>query len=388
MSDRSRASEQVTYSAAQLRKRILGGEVEESHAHAGLVPDDDARELLNTLATAFDPAQHAGLDAVEESELFQTVLRNETTDTLTDAVTAGNVSQMQYAVGMVNHEKDAESGSYRRWLHSTLVSEATVLFVTGGMNSGKTDWGHAAADEWHMVTRGRILTNLESAAERNEHVEFVSSYEEVETLFKESTDDFYLFIDETGQGLTGVGSDQQKANALAALLKLVRKGDAPPGTKRCITFAGQTIMDLSRDLRRLVAQTGAFVHKPSKKRLEVYGDELVDATEIQKAKPKTTFTGIKKSRITFDTTEEPGFDMSGAVEDSTGDGGLSERQKDIRTAIRAVANQGLDYRGAAGLTDYRKDWVGDRYREWRDHGEHVEIAGIDPSNFDSDELER
>ena len=238
-----------------------------------------------------------------------------------------------------------------------------------------------------MVTRGRVVTNVESAADRNDHVEHVNGFEEVETLFKESTDDFFVAIDETGQGLTGVGSDQQKANALAALLKLVRKGDAPPGTKRCICFIGQTVTDLSRDLRRLVAQTGAFVHKPAKKRLEVCGDELVDATEIQKAKPGTIFSGIKKTRLNFDTTEEPVLDMSGAVDDENTDDGRTERQKDIRTAIRAVANQGLDYRSAAGLTDYKKDWVGDRFREWRDHGEHAEIAGIEPSEFDSDELQ-
>ena len=394
MSDRSSASEQVTYSAAQLRGDVLEGAVEEAHPHAGLVPDADARELLNTLATAFDPDAHAGLDSVEESELYQTVLRNEATDTLTDAVEAGNVSQMQYAVGMVNHEKDAESGSYRRWLHSTLVSEASVLFVTGGMGAGKTDWAFSGADEWHMVTRGRIVTNVESAAKKNDHVEYVGTYEEVETLFKESTDDFYLLIDETGQGLTGVGGDQQKAQALARLLKLVRKGNAPAGTKRCICFIGQTVTDLSRDLRRLVAQTGAFVHKPAKKRLEVYGDELVDATEIQQAKPQTTFNGIKKSRLRFSTTEEPVFDMSGAIEDSDTDTdeGFSERQISIRDAVRGVAIHDKSYREIAnpeeGDFPYRKDWVGDRFREWRDQGMHAEIAGIEPSDFDSDTLDR
>ncbi|AQL43939.1 hypothetical protein BV210_15055 [Halorientalis sp. IM1011] len=334
------------------------GAVEESHPHAGMAPDADPRELLNTLATAFDPNAHPGLDSVEDSELYQTILRNEATDALTDAVEAGNVSQMQYAVGMVNHEKDAESGSYRRWLHSTLLSEASVLFVTGGMGSGKTDWGLSGADEWHMVTRGRIVTNVESAAKKNEHVEFASSYEEVETLFKESTDDFYLLIDETGQGLTGVGSDQQKANALARLLKLVRKGNAPAGTKRCICFIGQTVTDLSRDLRRLVAQTGAFVHKPGKKRLEVYGDELVDATEIQKAKPKTTFNGIKKSRLRFSTTEEPVFDMSGAVSDGESTESPEDVRKDekVRQAQR-LRDKGMSGTEVADIVGMSKTWV-------------------------------
>jgi hypothetical protein len=356
MSDRSTASEQVTYSAAQLRKRVLEGAVEESHPHAGLVPDADARELLNTLATEFEPSKFTGLSSVADSELYQTILRNEATDTLTDAVSAGNVSQMQYAVGMVNHDKDAEDGSYRRWLHSTLISEATVLFVTGGMGSGKTDWGLNAADEWHMVTRGRIVTNVESAADRNSHVEYSDSFEALETLFKESRDDFFAVVDETGQGLTGVGTDQQKAQALARLLKLVRKGDAPEGTKRAICFIGQTVRDLSRDLRRLVAQTGAFVHKPSKKKLEVYGQELVDR-EIQSAKPTTTYTGIKKSRLRFKSTEEPTFDMSGAI-----GSGESESPDDARKDEKIRQAQRLREKGMSGteiadIVGMSKTWV-------------------------------
>ncbi|MFD1585506.1 hypothetical protein ACFR9U_00810 [Halorientalis brevis] len=356
MTDR-KASEQVTYAAAQLRKHVSEGAINEAHAHAGMVPNPDARELLNSLATAFDPAAHSGLDSVEDSELYQTILRNKATDALTDAVEAGNVSQMQYAVGMVNHDKDAESRSYRAWLHSTLISEATCLFVTGGMGAGKTDWALGAADEWHMVTRGRIVTNVESAADRNPHVEAVSSFAELETLFKESTDDFFALVDETGQGLTGVGGDQQKAQALARLLKLVRKGDAPAGTKRAVCFVGQTITDLSRDLRRLVAQTGAFVHKASKKRLEVYGQELVGNTEIQDTKPNTVYTGIKKTRLSFSTTEDPSFDMSGALDDGQdGDAETARKDEKCRQAQR-LREKGMSGTEIADIVGMSKTWV-------------------------------
>ncbi|WP_247006324.1 helix-turn-helix domain-containing protein [Halorientalis litorea] len=354
----SNDGEQTTYAAAFLRERIRSGDVDETHPHAGMVPRDGPRELLNTLATAFDSTQHTGMNDVTESELYQTILRNEGTDTLTDAVTEGNVSQMQYGIGQVDHEKDAGSGAYRAWLHPTLVSEATVMFVTGGMNAGKTDWGHGAADEWHMITRGRILSNLESAAERNDRVEHVETYEQVETLFKKSRDHFFLLVDETGQGLTGTGTDKQKADVLASLLKLVRKGDAPPGTKRCICFIGQTIKDLDKDLRRLVAQTGAFVHKPSKKKLEVYGDSLVSSSaEIQSTSPEQTFNGIPKSRITFDTTEEPTFDMSGALED-----GDSRNPDDVENEMKEQHAQRLRDEGMSGtdiaeIVGMSKTWV-------------------------------
>jgi hypothetical protein len=354
----SRDSEQTTYAAAFLRERIRSDDVSETHPHAGIVPSDESRELLNTLATAFDSSQHPELSDVSDSDLYNTVLTNEGTDTLTQAVSEGNVSQMQYGIGQVDHEKDAGSGAYRAWLHPTVISEASVMFVTGGMNAGKTDWGHGVADEWHMVTRGRILSNLESAAEQNERVEHVDTFEEVETLFKKSRDHFFLIVDETGQGLTGTGTDQQKADVLASLLKLVRKGDAPPGTKRCICFIGQTVKDLNKDLRRLVAQTGAFVHKASKKKLEVYGDSLVSTNaEIQSTNPEQTFNGIPKSRITFDTTEEPIFDMSGALED-----GESRNPDDVEDEMKEQHAQRLRDEGMSGtdiaeIVGMSKTWV-------------------------------
>jgi hypothetical protein len=382
MGDR-KASEQVTYSAAQLRKGVTEGDVKEAHPHAGMVPGSDALELLNSLATAFEPKAHPNLEAVEESELYQTILRNEATNALTEAVEAGNVSQMQYGVGMVNHDNDAQDADTRTWLRQQLATQAGVFLVTGGMGAGKTDWGLELADEFHMATRGRVATNLESAAEKNREIEHVGGYDELETLFSGCRDDVIMVLDETGQGLTGYGDDQQQARALANTLKLVRKGDAPAGTYRVIVLIGQTVRDASRDLRRLVAQTGHFFHKPRKKTVEVYGHDLIKS-EIPDAKPSKKITGVPQTRFTFDTTEGPEFDMSGALDDGGDSGELSGRDRDIRTAIRAVESQGLGYREAADLTDFGKDWVGERVREWRKNGKHVDIVGFEASKGETD----
>jgi hypothetical protein len=266
---------------------------------------------------------------------------------------------MQYNLGKVDYSDDATDPGFTTWRRRQLVSEASVFFVTGGMGSGKTDIAFDSADDWHAVTRGRIATNVESAVEQNDRVEGVYDYESAERLMKESNDDFLLIIDETGQGLTSVGSDRQKAQALAKLLKLVRKGDAPAGTKRCIIFIGQTIRDLSKDLRRLVAQTGGFWHKPSKKTLEVYGEELIEK-EVQSARPRKTVNKIHKSRITFDTTEEPAFDMSGAL----GDGEEAESAADARKAekerqAQRLRNQGMSGTKIAEVMGMSKTWVYD-----------------------------
>lgn len=353
------ASQQVTYSAAQLREGIRGGDVADAHRHAGLVPDTDARELLNFLATAFDGAAHGDLpDEIEETALYKDIVRNKATDGLTDAVEAGNVSQMQYAVGMVNHDKDASDASTRTWLQNQVVSEAFVGMVTGGMGAGKTDWALELADIWHMATRGRVATNIESAADRNPQVEFVDSYTELEALIETSKQNLLMVLDETGQGLTGYGSDAKQARALASTLKLVRKGDAPAGTKRGVILIGQTVRDASRDLRRLVSQTGAFFHKPGKKTVEVY-ENLVSG-ELDDEKPERTIKGIPKTRLDFDTTEGPAFDMTGAL----GDGDGAEDPEDARKSekiemAQRLRDQGMSGTDVADAVGMSKTWVYD-----------------------------
>ncbi|WP_335999368.1 hypothetical protein [Halorientalis halophila] len=352
------ASEQVTYSAAQLRKRVTEGTVDESHPHAGMAPDAEPRELLNTLATAFDPAAHPGLDSVEDSELYQTILRNEATDALTDAVEAGNVSQMQYAVGMVNHDKEAQDESTRTWLRRQLATEAGVFFVTGGMGAGKSDWALELADEFHMATRGQLATNIESAAEQNRPLSYINSYDALEAFFGETRDDVMMILDETGQGLSGYGSDAQQARALAKTLKLVRKGDAPAGTKRVIVLIGQTVRDASRDLRRLVAQTGRFFHKPSKKRVEVYGDDLI-GSELSDAKPERTIVGVPPTRFQFDTTEGPSFDMSGALNADEKENPEDARKDEKKRQAQRLRDNGHTTREIAEVVEMSRTWVSD-----------------------------
>lgn len=73
--------------------------------------------------------------------------------------------------------------------------------------------------------------------------------------------------------------------------------------------------------------------------------------------------------------------MDGALTDNEDDDCLTEREKDIQTAVRAVASQGLTYREASGFVEFGKDWVGDRYREWKD-GEHVNVVGFGPADIE------
>lgn len=363
-------SEQVTYAAGQLREELP--DLEEVHPHAGLVQDDAKRDLINYLTSV-----HSG--DFRETDIYQDIVRNEATDSLTDAVNAGNVSEMQFAVGMVSHDDDASEASTQAWLRNAILDEAYVGWVTGGMGSGKTDFALDRADDWHHATRGRIATNIESAAEKNDPIEFVNDFEGVESFFKESSTDVLYILDETDQSLSGKGSDQQHADALANVLKLVRKGESDANTYRGLLLIGQSIRGASKELRRLVTMNGHLYHKSSKKVVEVYDD--VVSGELSSKTPVRTLTGVKRTRFGFRSGEASEFDVSGALDVEEGDM-LDSRQKDIRTAILAVENQGLSYREAASLTEYGKDWVGDRYREWQ-QGQHTGIVGLSPNQDDA-----
>lgn len=364
------SSQQVTYSAAQLRESLP--DLEEAHPHAGLVQDTGKRRLISYLSGVCE-------GDITETDIYQDIVRNEATESLTDAVNAGNVSEMQFAVGMVNHEDDAADGSAQGWLRSAILSEAYVGWVTGGMGSGKTDFALDRADDWHHATRGQVATNIESAADRNDPIEHVADYEGVESLFKEASGDVLYILDETDQRLSGKGADSQYADALADTLKLIRKGTAPAGTRRAILLIGQTIRGASKELRRLVTTNGHLYHKVSKRKVEVYDDVVTG--ELSSKSPERVIRGVQPTRFGFDTGEESSFDMSGALDDDDGDDGLTERQKDIRTAVRAVARQDMTYREAATLTDYAKDWVGERVREWED-GDHTELVGFSPAEIE------
>lgn len=361
--------EQVTYAAAQVRDALP--DLEEAHDHAGLVQDSGKRSLISYLSTVHD-------GDISETEVYQDIVRTEATDSLTDAVSEGNVSQMQYAVGMVNHEENRQA-SGQAWMRDAILSEAYVGWVTGGMGSGKTDFALDRADDWHHATRGRIATNIQSAADRNGPIKYAASFEEVETFFEEASGAALYLLDETDQELSGKGANTQKAERIADALKLIRKGDGSAGSYRGILLIGQTIRGASKELRRLVTSNGHLYHKPSKKRVEIYDDVVTG--ELSSKTPERVITGVKATRFDFNSGEASEFDMSGAP-DSDGDDELTPREEAIKTAVRAVVRQGMTYREAATLIDYQKDWVGDRYREWTD-GEHSEVVGFAHSDVET-----
>ena len=315
-------SEQVTYSAAQLREGLPDLE---GHPHAGMIQDDDRRGLISFLATVYD-------GDIKETEIYQDIVRTEATESLTDAVTAGNVSQMQFAVGMVDHDEDAQQ-SGQAWLRDAILSEAYVGWVTGGMGSGKTDFALDRLDDWQHATRGRAATNIKSAAERNDGVTYAGGFQALEDFFKSAPGPAFYVLDETDQNLSGSGSDQQDGDRVADALKLIRKGEGSAGSYRGILLIGQTVRGATKELRRLVTSNGHLYHKSDKTTVEVYDDVVTG--ELSSMTPQRRITGVRETRLSFDSAEASDFETDGDQDgDDVEDGSLS-REQAIAQAVKA-----------------------------------------------------
>lgn len=341
----SRDSEQTTYASSFLRESIIGGDVPEAHPHAGIVTDDDARELENTLATAFNPDEHDDLESVEESELYQTILRNEGTHVLTDAVEAGNVSQMQFGIGRIDNSHDATDEDTRSWMRQALLSTAYVGMVIGGMGSGKTDFALRRSDEWQFETGGRVATNIQSAADRNPTVEYVGSFDDLEAFYKTSSGPAMFVLDESDQRLSDKGGSKGGADKLASCLKLIRKGESDPNDERAILLVGQTIRGAGRELRRLVTTNGHLWRKTSQKSVEVYGN--VVKGEISSKSPETEIHSIPPTRLDYDTGEDSDFELPG-------DDGTDDKLVTIAQRMRENGQTGTE---VAESLEMSEGWV-------------------------------
>jgi len=103
------SSEQEAYAAANLRERLREidlSEASEAYPHAGLVHDERRVAILNLLNLAYD-------GDIQDKQAYRDLVQPSGTETINRAVDEGNVSQMQYAVGLVDHTDDGQDAKTR-----------------------------------------------------------------------------------------------------------------------------------------------------------------------------------------------------------------------------------------------------------------------------------
>ncbi|MCY4731165.1 ATP-binding protein [Natronomonas gomsonensis] len=350
------------YAAALLNKHITEGDDEVLLPHAGLVQNADSREALNFASALYDPDDSDMPADFEDTRYYKMAVSSAATDTATEAVSEGNVSQMQFAVGMVDHSEGRQVGLSR--LMEEMSYEAYIGLIKGSPGTGKTALAINIAHTHAVFNGAEIATNIEEWAGADH---YVTTYGELVDVLESTSGRVIMVLDEADNHLTGRGGDAQKAADLAKKIKLIRKQQGD------ILFVGQTNKGLHPELRELLS---LVIEKPSRRdkgRAVVYQRMSNNGPRDKLFEMK----GLTDAKFEYDTYEESGWSWEGLDDDDDGDDEdveAVEKRKDIETVLRAKM-RGDTHPQAAELVEHGRGWVGSRWREWL-RGEHRDVVAM------------
>lgn len=375
--------DQQVYAAAQgrefLRNELKGKSNETVREFAGMIDDPETLDLLNYLCSLY---RDAGKNFLE-TRLADIIVRSASTRTIDRAYREGNVSQMQGMVGLTNHDADGDEALTR--LAKALTNEGCIELILGPPGAGKTAMTLDISRIWKALTGGTIVSNIESWDGADEHI---TSSDALREKMAETEGQVLAVIDEAGQSLTSKGAEQSKSDAFAKDLKYVRKKESGDrfAKQGSVLIVGHTRKDTAADIRRLVS---IVAEKPSREdpgRVVIYdSDGGKDGLEKE-----SEHKGVTDTAENYGEHEASHFRVD--VDDGDDDGdGLDaeqiEKDKDTKTAIQGIL-KGMNQKEAAGLTDFGRGWVGERWREWKE-GEHrdlVEVPATLPEHVAEEEI--
>jgi hypothetical protein len=360
------------YAAGQartyLRGELEGRDPKFIREFAGLVQDPETLDYLNYMCSLFADDEKDYLDTPDARDILQ----GSATATTDEAFEFGNVSQLQGIVGLVNQSEDGEQAILR--MAQALAIEGMVALTLGPPGSGKTTLCGDVAMAWKATTGGVIVSNSKNFEGTDL---YVTTDAEAKEAMGSTPKPCLLFVDELSKKLTSRGDDQQAADAFAKTLKFMRKRQQEGAHPSRASFigVGHTVKDTAAELRRLatlVAQKPSMEDKGKVRIFESEGgeDRLEDPTEYQ---------GLTDSSFNTDEHEPSTFTVGLEDDDDQEDDpdpDTVRKEEAIATAIRAVSS-GMTYSDAAELVPYGKSWVGNRWKEFRDDGQHSELVDVE-----------
>lgn len=316
-------TEAQMFVASEAREYALGNlshQLDHEHIrqHAGIVQDDEVEQVLNLASDAYDPLTGEMPASFYETEFAQKILRNHGTKLVRKAIETGNFAYLDYLTGLTNYDPDISGIQTLMWLSDWISRTASINYVGGHMGNGKTDFGFLLAQIWlfSLTVVGdknerevSILTNVESAAEKNQNIEAVTEQEKLEARVKEDDDEYVIMIwDEASSHASGYAGDAHYVEQqLRRMLRMIRKNNG------YLVIIGHTGKDVHPDVRRL----SNYVHKTSKKTATIY-EEVEGGEGDDKLKD---LTGIPPTDFDFDTEEESDWEWrEDEGEDSDDDG--------------------------------------------------------------------
>jgi len=358
MSDKTGA-----YAAAELASALRGEDPGENvRGYAGLVDDRRTLKILNYYDGLLD-------EPIEETRIGQLIISNAATETIDEAVRHGSVSQMKSATGLTGQER--EGGDLYRDAAEELSHEGAIGLVFGAPGSGKTATTLDVALAWKIRTGGALIGN--TSWDGFDRV--VRSDREMLESMAEIEGPVLAILDEIAQELSGFGSGNKAAEQFSDSLLFIRKKEAKhgPHPKRgSVLLVGHTRTKTAKSIRRVASLA---IEKPSRsdpgraRLLESEGgkDDWQEGAD---------YKGLTDTAEDYPEHEPSEFDIELVDEDGDGDAvDVEEVRKDehIKTAINA-ARSGMEYGEAAELVPWTSDWVGKKFREWRDQNRHTELV--------------
>lgn len=338
---------------------------------AGLIGDGErvgALSYLDSLIREDERVDGGLLDTALGAEM----VANSATSTADRAVEDGNVSRMQAIVGLTSQSGDGADLLSRA--AQKLSEEGAIGLTFGPPGAGKTATVLDVALVWMARTGGVVVSNIDAPQVVDHHVETDQA-----ALHKMQADPrpTLLLLDEVRQQLKA--DNRKEAEQFADSLRLIRKKeDGDDYAKRgSALMVAHTQKGTAPGIRRL-ATFG--LRKPDRDR-PGYVELLGSVGAIDEWYEESEFGGLSDTAVEYNEHESSQFRVvlqTDGDDQEDVDPETVRRDAQIETALRAVMpwddDDGMDYRDAAKLVDYRKTWVGERARDWRD-GEHRDLVG-------------
>jgi hypothetical protein len=322
--------DQVRAAASEVREyaRQALGEVDHSDVgrEAGLVQDDDLRDLLGFAQRAYE--RQAGLDdpSFWETEWADRRLQRAATKTVGEALENQNLSQLEYLTGMPEYRSDVgglhAASELINWLvHS---EQCKLIYIAALMGRGKTDLSLTFLQTiyWHyermreslgLLTGGsssdvptpEFAANFRVDPAADCEVQQINNFDDLNDWADrgDSSDVRWFIFDEASTELTAQsGSNAQDvAELMAPFVKKMRK----KGINMIV------IGHDKRDVHPAIRSMADFVEKPSVKTARIYSG-------IKQREPvghKMDIHNIPKTGWDFNTNDMADWSWGTALED-------------------------------------------------------------------------
>lgn len=298
----------------------LDTEHHDIHPIAGLVEDDEIRQVLMFLADIYEPVD--GMPhSFWETDLARQTVRQHATDLATDAIADGNLTQASFISGLPGYSNDVSGmhavSQLAEWLvHS---EQCKLIYVAALMGRGKTDlcltFYEIIHDHFERVRQSLSQLGLDSALDALPDPEFAANFHvdpgatEIDVQLIDNYDDLvewmregdssmerWFIFDEASTELTAQsGKNAQKViERMGSLVKKMRKMGVN------LIVIGHDKQDVHVAIRSLCS----FVSKASLKTASVYAG-------IKKREPTGHLfdvDGIPPTNLDFDTDDTAEWD--------------------------------------------------------------------------------